>query len=293
MRSTASAPASVPGLYRDLQDDARLVEELGYESLWVTEHHFWYDGWCPAPIVAAASALGATTRLVVGTGVLVLPLHEPGRVADAVRALEAMAPGRFRLGVGLGYRDVELDGFGISRRTRSRRVEHALDLLADVEAQVWIGGIAERSIRRAVERRLPLFLPPSLRPAQLRELIERAREAAGSTFGRVGVLKDVWLTTPGEDEAAARLRLTDQVREYAGSWWLLRGSLGFDVPDLLEAQMKRSQETALVGPPDAIRSGIAELEEAGVDLVVLQVRLDANRGAYREQLRGLAAEVLT
>jgi alkanesulfonate monooxygenase SsuD/methylene tetrahydromethanopterin reductase-like flavin-dependent oxidoreductase (luciferase family) len=292
MRSTASAPASFPVLYRDLQEDARLVEELGFESLWVAEHHFWYDGWCPAPIVAAASALGATTRLAVGTGILVLPLYEPGRLADAVRALEGMAPGRFRLGVGLGYRDAELDGFGISRRTRGRRVEQALDVLAEAEARVWIGGIAERSIRRAVERRLPLFLPSSLRSGQLRELVERAREAAGSTLGRVGVLKDVWLTAPGEDEAEVRLRLTEQVREYAGSWWMLRGRLGFEAPELLDAQMKRSQETALVGPPDAIRAGIGELEDAGVDLVVLQVRLDANRGAYREQLRGLAAEVL-
>jgi alkanesulfonate monooxygenase SsuD/methylene tetrahydromethanopterin reductase-like flavin-dependent oxidoreductase (luciferase family) len=292
MRSTAAAPASVPGLYRDLQEDARLVEELGFHSLWVSEHHFWYDGWCPALFVAAACALGATSRLEVGTGVFLLPLHDPRRVADSVRALERLAPGRFHLGVGLGYRDAELDGFGVSRRARGRHVEQALDVLADVGARVWIGGIAERSLRRAAERGLSLFLPSSMRLDQLREVIERARESSGSSLGRVGVLKDAWLTAPGDDEARVRRALTEQVREYAGSWWQLGGRLGFEAPELLDAQMERSQATALVGPPEALVAGISELEAIGVDLVVLQVRLDAARGGYREQLRRLAADVL-
>ena len=298
MRSTASTPAGFPTLYRDLQDDARLVEELGFHSLWLSEHHFWYDGWCPALFVAAGSALGATSSLHVGTGVFLLPLHEPARIAAAVRTLEVLAPRRFELGIGLGYRDAELDGLGISRKGRGRRVEEALDASADAwdgPPRVWVGGIAERSLRRAGERGLGLFLPSSMRPAQLQEVIERAREtaaAAGMPLGRIGVLKDAWLTAPGEDAVRARGRLTEQTREYAGSWWLLHGRLGFDVPELLDAQMIRSQETALVGPPEAFVEAISELASIGVDLVVLQVRLDAAPGGYRGQLRALAGEVL-
>jgi alkanesulfonate monooxygenase SsuD/methylene tetrahydromethanopterin reductase-like flavin-dependent oxidoreductase (luciferase family) len=298
MRSTAAAPANAAVLYGELQDDARLVEELGFHSLWLSEHHFWYDGWCPALLVAGASALGATSHLHVGTGVFLLPLHEPERVAAAVRALEQLAPGRFELGAGIGYRDPELDGFGISRRQRGRRTDHALDVLADVwqgPPRIWIGGIAERSLRRAAERGLGLFLPSSMRPAQLRAVIEQARETAeqaGVELGRVGVLKDTWLIGAGDDEAGVARGLAEQTREYAGSWWLLDGRLGFDVPELLDAQMRRSAETALVGTPDVLLEGIAELEAVGVDLVVLQVRLDAARHGYRDQLRRLGAEVL-
>jgi len=298
MRSTSSSPAGFPALYRDVQDDARRVEELGFHSLWLSEHHFWYDGWCPALLVAAGAALGATTTLHVGTGVLILPLHDPGRVTAAVRTLESLAPGRLELGFGLGYRDAELDGLGVSRKRRGRRVEEALDLSSRVwegPPRVWVGGIAERSLRRAGERGLGLFLPSSMRPAQLRDVIAQAREtasAAGNRLGPVGVLKDAWLTGPGDDEAEVRRRLTEGTHEYAGSWWLLRGRLGFAAPDLLEAQMRRSQETALVGPAAAIRAGIEELEATGVDLVVLQIRLDADRSAYREQLAALAEEVL-
>jgi alkanesulfonate monooxygenase SsuD/methylene tetrahydromethanopterin reductase-like flavin-dependent oxidoreductase (luciferase family) len=298
MRSTSSSPAGFPVLYRDLLEDARRVEELGFHSLWLSEHHFWYDGWCPALLVAAGAALGATTTLHLGTGVLILPLHDPERVAAAVQTLESLAPGRLELGFGLGYRDAELDALGISRKRRGRRVEETLDLTAGVwdgPPRAWVGGIAERSLRRAGERGLGLFLPSSMRPAQLADVIARAHEtaeAAGNRLGPVGVLKDTWLTGPGDDEDEVRRRLTRGTHEYAGSWWLLQGRLGFDAPDLLEAQMRRSRETSFVGPPDAIRTGIQELEAAGVDLVVLQVRLDAERTVYREQLESLASEVL-
>src|SRR5207253_3165092 len=76
MQSTAGAPASHSALYRHLPDDARLVEALGFDSMWFAEHRFWYDGWCPAPLVAAASAASATTSLGIGTSMVLLPPHD-------------------------------------------------------------------------------------------------------------------------------------------------------------------------------------------------------------------------
>src|SRR5581483_3206153 len=73
-------------------------------------------------------------------------------------------------------------------------------------------------------------------------------------------------TSPGEDEAATRRRLSEQTREYAGAWWRLQGKLGFDAPELLDAQMLRSEETALVGPSEAFVDCIAELASIGLDL---------------------------
>jgi alkanesulfonate monooxygenase SsuD/methylene tetrahydromethanopterin reductase-like flavin-dependent oxidoreductase (luciferase family) len=299
MRSTAEAPASTPVLHRELQEDARLAEELGFHSLWLSEHHFWYDGWCPSLLVAGAAALGATARLHVGTGVLLLPLHEPERIAAAGLALERLAPGRFELGMGLGYREPELDAFGVSRTQRGRRAERALDLLADAWAdggpRIWLGGIAERSLRRAAERGLSLFLPSSMRVDQLREVIARAREAAaeaGVALGRVGVLKNAWVTDGSAEERRMRAAIGEASREYGGSWWLLRGQLGFDAPELLAEQVDRAAETALVGPPEAVAAGIRELEEAGVDLVALHVAADFTRPAYRDAMRRIAADVL-
>ncbi len=300
MRATAAAPASLPVLYRELQEDARLAEELGLHSLWLSEHHFWYDGWCPSLLVAGASALGATSTLHVGTGVFLLPLHEADRLVAAGLALEQLAPGRFELGVGIGYREPEIDGLGIGRRTRGARTEHALDAFGSAWTEggprVWIGGIAERSLRRAADRGLSLFLPSSMRLGQLREVIERAREAAaeaGVPLGRIGVLKNAWVTDGSTAEARRMGELiAANTREYAGSWWLLQGQLGFAAPELLDKQMERAIETAIVGPPVSVAESIRELAGIGVDLVVLHVSADFTRPAYRENMRTIATDVL-
>jgi alkanesulfonate monooxygenase SsuD/methylene tetrahydromethanopterin reductase-like flavin-dependent oxidoreductase (luciferase family) len=300
MRTTASEPASLPLLYAELQEDARLAEQLGLHSLWLSEHHFWYDGWCPSLLVAGASVLGATSTLHVGTGIFLLPLQDSARLTAAGLALERIAPGRFELGVGIGYRDAEVDGLGISRRTRGRRTEVALDAIAHAWADggpgVWIGGIAERSLRRAADRGLSLFLPSSMRLGQLRDVIARAREAAalaGVPLGRIGVLKNAWVTDGSVSERQRAEQAIDaSIREYAGSWWELQGRLGFEVPELLDRQMARSVETALVGPPEAVAASLCELQEIGVDLVVLHVSSDRTRPAYRENMRKIAADVL-
>jgi alkanesulfonate monooxygenase SsuD/methylene tetrahydromethanopterin reductase-like flavin-dependent oxidoreductase (luciferase family) len=300
MRSTAAAPASIPVLHRELQDDARLAEELGFHSLWLSEHHGWYDGWCPSLLVAGAAALAVTERLHVGTGVLLLPLHDPARLAAGGRAIERLAPGRFELGMGLGYREPELDAVGVSRTQRGRRADAALDTLAeawgDGGPRIWLGGIGERSLRRAAERGLALFLPSSMRNDQLLSVLARAREAAaaaGVELGRVGVLKNVWLTDGSAPaEQAARAAIAESGREYGGSWWDLRGRRGFEAPELLDEQMARAAETALVGPPAALVAGLRELEELGVDLVALHVAADWSRPAYRDAMRRIAADVL-
>jgi alkanesulfonate monooxygenase SsuD/methylene tetrahydromethanopterin reductase-like flavin-dependent oxidoreductase (luciferase family) len=300
MRSTAARPASIPVLYRELLEDARLAEQLGFHSLWLSEHHVWYDGWCPSLLVAGAAALAATDRLHVGTGVYLLPLHEPERLAAAGLALERIGPGRFELGMGLGYREPELDAFGISRKHRGRRADQALDLLGGVWANggphIWLGGIGERSLRRAAERGLSLFLPSTLRNEQLREVIERAREtaaAAGERLGRVGLLKSAWPTEGGRaEERRMREEIGRGSREYGGAWWSLRGTLGFDAPELLDEQVARAAETALVGPPAALVEEISALEAVGVDLVALHVAADFTRSAYRDAMHRIAADVL-
>ena len=55
-------------LYQLLQQDASLAEALGFHSLWLAEHHFWYDGWCPAPVAAAAAVLGAPAGFTPAPG---------------------------------------------------------------------------------------------------------------------------------------------------------------------------------------------------------------------------------
>ena len=102
LQSSALRPRPFPALYSELLEDARHAEAVGLDSLWLSEHHFFYDGYCPALLPAAAAALSVTQRLRIGTGVLLLPLQAADRVARAAAHLAESSGGRFDLGVGAG-----------------------------------------------------------------------------------------------------------------------------------------------------------------------------------------------
>jgi alkanesulfonate monooxygenase SsuD/methylene tetrahydromethanopterin reductase-like flavin-dependent oxidoreductase (luciferase family) len=74
MQAVPQRPDHHAKLYRDLLDDAELAESLGFDSIWLSEHHFWFDGYCP-DLVAAGAIVGRTKRIRVGTAVMLLPMH--------------------------------------------------------------------------------------------------------------------------------------------------------------------------------------------------------------------------
>ena len=180
LRSTARQPASMPVLYQRVVDDARFVEALGYDSFWVAEHRFWYDGWCPQPLVLAAALAGGTHRIQIGTAMHLLSQHDPNRSRTVARTLGRAFPGRIQMGVSLGYRDEEFEGLGLRRQDRARLLEERLDALASEPAgpPVWVGGMADAAIARAGRRGLSLLLPPTLQQRQLVRAIEVGRAAA-------------------------------------------------------------------------------------------------------------------
>src|SRR3954451_10798743 len=152
--------------YRELRDYAMLMEELGYDELWLSEHHFFYDGYCPALIPAAASVLSVTNRLRVGTGMLLLPMQDPNRLAAITHDLNTRSGGRLDLGVGMGYRDIEFDGHGVSRKQRLPRMVAGLEVLEEAEAAggapVWMGAQLVEPVKRAGQRGHPLLFSAAL-----------------------------------------------------------------------------------------------------------------------------------
>ncbi len=103
-----------------------LAVELGFESLWTVEHHFDDYTMCPDPVQWLSYMAGKHPNVLLGSGVVVLPWHDPLRVAEQVALLDHVSGGRMILGIGRGLARIEYDGFRVDMNTsRERFVEYA------------------------------------------------------------------------------------------------------------------------------------------------------------------------
>src|SRR2546430_16092115 len=122
-------------VYQDELRLADLCEPLGFDSIWSVEHHFTDYTMCPDVLQFLTYMAGRTTRVALGSMVVVLPWHDPMRVAEEVSMLDNISGGRLSLGLGRGAGQVEFDRFRLSMdESRERFVESAETLLRGLEA---------------------------------------------------------------------------------------------------------------------------------------------------------------
>ena len=121
-------------VYRNELRLAAEAEPLGFESVWGVEHHFTDYTMCPDVLQFLTYMAGRTQRAGLGSMVVVLPWHDPLRVAEEVSMLDNISDGRLILGLGRGAGRVEFDGFRLSMdESRDRFVESAEMLLRGLE----------------------------------------------------------------------------------------------------------------------------------------------------------------
>ncbi|HIB12480.1 MAG TPA: LLM class flavin-dependent oxidoreductase [Dehalococcoidia bacterium] len=115
--------------YQQMMDEVRLMDSLGYQSVWFAEHHF--DGYAliPDALLACAAAARETQNILLGAGVVVLPFHHPIRVAEQAAMVDCLSGGRLLLGVGRGYQPHEFAGFGQTLDESQERYDQALAVL--------------------------------------------------------------------------------------------------------------------------------------------------------------------
>ena len=105
------------------------AETIGYDDVWLTEHHFCDDGHAPSILPLAAAVAATTEQIRIGTSVLLLPLHDAVRVAEDGATIDILSRGRFELGVGIGYRPQEFSGLGFKTADRASRTDEGLEII--------------------------------------------------------------------------------------------------------------------------------------------------------------------
>ena len=119
----------------EVVSEAKLAESVGFDSCFFGEHHQDKDGFLPAPLIVASTVAAQTTKLNLGTSVILLPLHHPVKLAEEVITLDIVSRGRFILGVGLGYQPVDFRTFDIPIESRVSRFEEEIEIIR----QCWSG----------------------------------------------------------------------------------------------------------------------------------------------------------
>src|SRR2546425_7721475 len=110
-------------LYADTLELAQVAERAGFDSFWLAEHHGASDGYIPALLPFLSAVAAKTTRLEVGTAVMLAPFHHPLHVAEDAAVVDAVSGGRLNLGLGLGWVPEEYRMFGVDTKGRGKRLE--------------------------------------------------------------------------------------------------------------------------------------------------------------------------
>ena len=208
-----------PELYGRALEQIEEAERLGVGSVWVSEHHGFDDGYMGQPLLACAAIAARTSRVRIGTAVLVAPLRPPIDIAEQAAMVDILSGGRLELGLGAGYRIPEFALFGQDVKQRfallEERVREVRRMWGDGSATpapvqeplpMWLGVIGPRGARLAGRLGTGLlWLSPRLMTPYREGLEEGGHDPAQA---RCGGLLNLFLA---DDPEAARA----QVKPYA------------------------------------------------------------------------------
>ena len=127
LQATPGRPAEA--IVADEVEQMVLSERLGFDSVWLTEHHYADYGISSAPSVLLATVAARTERVKLGMAVWVLPFHHPLRLAEETATLDILSRGRLVVGLGRGNRPQEFLGHGVNQDESRTRMEEGVDVL--------------------------------------------------------------------------------------------------------------------------------------------------------------------
>jgi alkanesulfonate monooxygenase SsuD/methylene tetrahydromethanopterin reductase-like flavin-dependent oxidoreductase (luciferase family) len=193
-------------LYKACLDQCEWAERIGLDIVVLSEHHGVDDGFMSAPLTLAAAIAGRTKRIQINIAAILVPLHDPVRLAEQLATLALVSGGRVGFVAGLGYRAEEFAMAGVDRRQRAKLMEEYVDVMRQAwsgEPFEWrgrtvratpkppsppmllIGGSTEKAARRAARLRAGFF--PAIGDQKLADLYTAECQRLGFHGGFVSL----------------------------------------------------------------------------------------------------------
>jgi alkanesulfonate monooxygenase SsuD/methylene tetrahydromethanopterin reductase-like flavin-dependent oxidoreductase (luciferase family) len=278
---------------------AQAAETLGYRNVWLAEHHFSTYGYLSRPTQLAAYIAGKTTRLRVGTAVIVVPLHHPLVTAEDIATLDLVSGGRLDVGLGRGYQPYEFERLGLDLAQGRARWDESIDIILKAlegrpftyegkhfklpettvfpqpvqrpHPPVWITAQSPESMEAAVRRGFNVltggFGVPIERLAEFRRLFDRVvAEVKPSHALQIGAQRAVYVADNAAEARAAaeearwNMRVTLSLRNH---YERVEQGRAIPVPAPSEPTTDDLLDRYLViGTPDVCIRQIRRLQEA-------------------------------
>ncbi len=277
--------------YKESLAEVTRAEALGFDSVWMEEHHSVANHYWPSPLTVLAGFATRTSRVTLGTDIAVGAFHHPVRLAEDVAMLDVMSGGRVTLGVAIGYKPDEFALYGVPLEKRGARFEEQVAVMKGlwtgervsfkgayytVEGRLepapvqkphpplWIGGWGDITLRRAAtlaDNWIPGPTADLTRLLQGKRRFLANRAAAGRTqaITEWPLTRDVIIAdTDQEARALAEAHIMVAYRrEYAGGWRhpFIDASIATDLDKLMEDRF-------IIGGPDQCIAKIRRFVEA-------------------------------
>lgn len=315
LRNPAPWSRPFPDLYRDTLEEIQFAEELGYESAWLTEHHFCQDGYLPSIFPALAAVAVSTSRIRIGPYVLLAPLYDPIRLAEDAAVVDIISNGRLEIAAGIGYRDEEFEGLGVPRKFRGSIQGEVIEVMlraweegsfsfagehfsySDLEVTpkpvqkprppVYLGGVSAPVLKRVA--RLPVAgVAGRPKKTDMPEFVE-ALHASGRDPGSVGYLPFLYMWVH-RDAQRAREIATPFAEHVIGLYAEWMGTAGVTT-------LQRGVDEVTMGNPSDCIAAIEALLARGAEvpvprLIIQPPLLGLDHRASMELIETFAAEVM-
>lgn len=264
------------------------IEEAGLDSAWVSEHHFAEDGYLSGTMPSLGALAAVTSSVSIGTCIALAPLYDPIRIVEDAATVDLISDGRMHLGLSIGYRDEEFDGFGLDKSTRVERTMDVIELARSAWSEsnesleypitpppagrgppILLGGSAKPAVRRAARHADGWIAPSSLDLDAITvrvEDIHRVRETEGIERPfQVYVLRHGFIDDDADTAwAAMRDGYLYLQRTYA-SWYA-----GEPIDELAPDRRAELRERAIIGNAETVADDLERIEaRLGADVHVI------------------------